>query len=219
MWERYGKWLARAVVLDFADSAADRETFRKRLMSALPVTLLINALALLLALSVAIPLAAHVGMRIGGLLDRTASTASFVCYGMPEFLIATLLVLIFGGGFFGDWLPTHWLRSDGVEGQPFGAQLWDLIKHLILPVFTLALAYGVVAFRFLRSSIARAAASDFVVALRGWGTPEHVVRRRVLKNGLSPLVTLLGTMLPSSASWWSPWIERFSAADRISSLS
>ncbi len=194
---RYLRWLGRAAMLDFAGTAVDRQLFRERLQTALPVTLLLNALALFFGLAVAIPLAAYVGMHTGSSLDRGVSTVAFVLYGLPEFLVATLLVLVFAGGFFGQILPFGQLHSDPVPGQSVAARLLDLAAHLVLPVFTLALGYGVVTFRFLRNSVARAAASDFVVALRGWGMSESIVRRRVLKNGLSPLVTLLGTMLPS----------------------
>jgi peptide/nickel transport system permease protein len=194
---RYLRWLGRAVMLDFAGTAADRQLFGQRLWKAVPVTLLLNGLALLFGLAVAIPLGAYVGMRIGGSFDRRVSTLAFVLYGVPEFLMATLLLLVFAGGFFGEILPFGQLHSDLGPGASVGARFLDLARHLILPVFTLALGYGVVTFRFLRASVAQAATADFVVTLRGWGMSERLVRRRVLKNGLSPLVTLLGTMLPS----------------------
>ena len=72
----------------------------------------------------------------------------------------------------------------------------DTILHISLPVCTLALGYGALLFRFLRASVARAAGSDFAIALRGYGVSEAVIRRRVLRNGLSPVVTILGMMLP-----------------------
>ncbi len=194
---RYLRWLGRAVMLDFAGTATDRQLFRQRLWKAVPVTLLLNGLALLFGLAIAIPLGAHAGMRMGSSFDRRVSMLAFVLSGVPEFLMATLLVLVFAGGFFGEILPFGRLHSDLDPGASLAARFLDLVKHLILPVFTLAVGYGVVTFRFLRSSVARAATSDFVVALKGWGMPERVIRGRVLKNGLSPLVTLLGTMLPS----------------------
>lgn len=194
---RYLRWLGRAALLDFAGTAPDRQLFRERLWRAVPVTLLLNALALFLALLVAIPLAAYVGMHTHARLDRWTSGTAFVLYGLPEFLIATLLLLVFGGGFFGQILPSGGLHSELGPDASVGTRLLDLAAHLVLPVFTLGLGYCVVTFRFLRASVAKAATADFVTALRGWAMPESIIRRRVLKNGLSPLVTLLGTMLPS----------------------
>ncbi len=61
---------------------------------------------------------------------------------------------------------------------------------------TLAIGPCVVITRFLRNSVARVAASDFVTNMRAWGLPEAVVRKRAVRNGLSPVVTLIGTLLP-----------------------
>ena len=61
---------------------------------------------------------------------------------------------------------------------------------------SLAIGPCVVITRFLRNSVARVAASDFVTNMRAWGLPEAVVRKRALRNGLSPVVTLIGTLLP-----------------------
>lgn len=192
--DRYLRWLSKAATLQFGGEAGDR--FGRKILDALPVTMLINVLALLLALGIAIPLGSRAGMRAGGLVDRLASFGAFVVYGMPEFLIATMLLLLFGGAFFAPILPVVGLNSDDAMTMSVGQRAVDTIMHLILPVCTLALGYGALLFRFLRGSVALAARSDFALALRGYGVPEAVVRRRVLRNGLSPIVTILGTMLP-----------------------
>lgn len=194
MIDRYLRWLVKAASLQFDGEAGDR--FGRKILDALPVTMLINALALLLALSIAIPLGARAGMQSGGLVDRLSNYGAYVIYGMPEFLIATLLLLVFGGAFFAPVLPVVGLNSDDAVSMSTWQRVIDTCLHLILPVSTLALGYGALLFRFLRGSVERAAGSDFALALRGYGMPESVVRQRVLRNGLSPVVTILGTMLP-----------------------
>jgi peptide/nickel transport system permease protein len=196
IWRRYAQWLGRACTLDFAGPGEDADAFRGRLLDALPVTLLLNALALLLALGIAIPLGARLGMAAGGLLDRTASALMFLMLGVPEFLLATLLLLSLGGGWWAPVLPAGGLQSPGAASWPPWQQMLDMAAHLCLPVCALAVGPCVVVARFLRDSVARAAGSDFVQALRAWGTPERVVRRRALRAGMSPLVTLLGVLLP-----------------------
>jgi len=195
MLDRYSRWLSRAARLQFGGESGDR--FGRKILDALPVTMLVNVLALLLALGFAIPLGARAGMRAGGWLDRLANLGAYVVYGVPEFLIATLLLLVFGGAFFSAWLPVVGLNSDDAVTMSIWGRLLDTIEHIALPVCTLAMGYGALLFRFLRASVARAASSDFAMALRGYGVPEAVVRRRVLRNGLSPVVTILGTMLPA----------------------
>ncbi len=196
VWYRYGRWLTNAVQLQLAGPGESAQDFRSRVTAALPVTALINFLALGLALAVAIPLGARLGMSTGTGADRLISGTLFLAYGVPEFLVATLLVLVFGGAWLFDWFPDAFLRSDGSDQWPAWRQLLDLGYHLVLPVATLAIGPCVVITRFLRNSVARVAASDFVTNMRAWGLPEAVVRKRAVRNGLSPVVTLIGTLLP-----------------------
>lgn len=195
MGVRYWRWLRNASQLRFAGDPVASKKFREQILEALPITLLLNGLALLFACAIAIPLGTRAGMRPGSGLDRIVSAGSFVALGVPEFLTATLLLLVFCGGFFAPLLPTGGLGAN-VEGSVF-AKLAELGKHLLLPVATLAIGYGVVLFRFLRESVSRAAESDFVVALRGFGAVPALVRQRATRNGLSPIVTLLGGMVPT----------------------
>ena len=194
--ERYWRWLRNAAVLEFAGSSSSTR-FSERILQALPVTLLLNTLALCLALLLAVPLGSAVGMHAGGTLDRLVSGFAFLLWGVPEFLLATLLVLGFGGGFFSSVFPVVGLQSDDAAQFGFFEKILDLLAHLCLPVLTMTVGYSVILLRFLRESIARVSTSDFVLALRGLGVPERIVRRRVLRNGLSPVITLLGAMLPT----------------------
>ena len=145
-------------------------------------------MALLLALAVAIPLAVRAALCEGSRLDRTAHVGMCVIYGVPEFMIAAILVVISGR-----------LGSETSGSVAFGSggRVIELLGNLLLPAMTLALGYGAMLYRFLRESVGRAVKSDFVTAMRGLGMPEAELRRRVLRNGLSPVVTLLGSMLPT----------------------
>ena len=196
VWYRYGRWLSNAVGFQLAGPGESAEDFRSRIGAAAPVTLLVNLLALGAALAIALPLGARLGMAMGSATDRIVSGAMFVAYGVPEFLMATLLVLGFGGAWLFDWFPVVGLRSPGSGEWPAWQQLLDLAYHLVLPVGTLAIGPCVVITRFLRESVGRVVRSDYVLNMRAWGLPESVVRRRALRNGLSPVVTLLGTLLP-----------------------
>ena len=196
VWYRYGTWLTNALRLQLAGPGESAGNFRSRIASALPVTALINLLALAVALGIALPLGARLGMTRGTSVDRVISGALFAVYGVLAFLVATLLVLGFGGAWLFDWFPVVGLRTDGSNQWPVWRQLLDLAYHLVLPVVTLAIGPCVVITRFVRNSVAQVMASDFVANMRAWGMPESVVRRRALRNGLSPVVTLIGTLLP-----------------------
>ncbi|MBX3464042.1 MAG: ABC transporter permease [Planctomycetes bacterium] len=195
LWRRYGTWLGRAMTLRLAGPNEDPAAFWRRLARALPVTLLLGGLALLVAFGLGLPLGAAAGMRAGSRLDRALSAGAFVLAGVPEFLLATLLVLAFGGAWL-QWLPPAGLQSRGAEHWPLWRQATDLGWHLLLPVAVLAAGPLVLVVRFVRDGVARAAAAPFAQTLRALGLEPPLVRRRLLRNALAPVATLTGSLLP-----------------------
>lgn len=195
LWRRYTNWLGNALSLHFAGPNEDPAAFWRRFTRALPVTLLLGGLALLLAFGIGLPLGAWSGARAGSLPDRAVSTGTFVLAGVPEFLLATLLLLAFGGAFL-QWLPPAGLRSRGAEDWSLWRQLVDYAAHLALPVAVMASGPLVLVTRFVRDAVARAAASPFAHSLRALGLDPRIVRRRLLRNALAPVATLVGSLLP-----------------------
>jgi peptide/nickel transport system permease protein len=215
---RYLRWLGHAVRLDFAGASEDPAHFARRIETALPVTLLLSFLAVAAAVGVALPLGTWLGLRKDAPLARAVDAGLLALWGVPQILLGTLLVLFVGGGLGRSLLPVGGLRSPGAEAWPLPAQAVDLLAHLVLPVATLALGPTVWLTRQLRESVARAAQHDFVAALRGLGMAEAVVRRRIVRNGLAPLATAAGTLLPMLVSG-SVIVERIFAVPGLGDLS
>lgn len=196
-WQRYVSWLGHALRWNFAPPDEDPVAFGRRFGSAAAVSMLLGVLAIAVCLLVGIPLGAWCGHRAGGVLDRAVSAALLVGYGVPEFLIATLLLLAFGGGFGEAWLHASGLRSPGSSSWPLHEQLGDLAQHLVLPVATLSLAPLAIVARHVREAVRRVGDSDWVQALRGFGVAESEVRARILRNALSTTVTRAGVIVPA----------------------
>lgn len=212
--ERFASWIGRVVRLDLGESFVDHRPVGARIREALPVTLLLNGLALGLTLAIAIPLGVAAGGRPDGPFDRVSGALLFALYSLPTFWAALLLQTLFSVKL--GWLPLYGLASDlpppGVSG------LVDRAAHLALPV--VCLTYGALAFfaRLVRAGIVDAAAQDYVVAARARGAS----RRRALwahafRNALLPLVTLLGLILPGLLSG-SVIIERIFALPGLGGL-
>lgn len=193
--ERYFAWLGRAVTGRLAGPNEDHGALWRRLGEALPVTLLLGFLSLLAAFLVGLPLGVQMGMHPGGRCDRLVSPILFAVVGVPEFLLATLLLLAFSGVFL-QWLPATGLRSDGSEQWPFAAQLLDFGLHLCLPVAVMSVGPLVLVTRFLRASVARTLEAPFAGNLRALGVEPAIVRRRLLANAFAPVATLAGSLLP-----------------------
>ncbi|MGE3171655.1 MAG: ABC transporter permease [Planctomycetota bacterium] len=195
MVQRYGRWLWNAVNLRFHGDGEDPREFRRRIAGALPVSILLGFWALVVAIGVGAPLGCWLGMRAGSRADRAATSVMFALFGLPDVLLATLMILWFGGPVF-DWLPTAGLRSDGSERLSVFGQLLDLAGHLVLPVTVLAMGPTLLVVRFVRESVGRAAASTFALNLEVWGIDPATRRRRLLRAGLTPVATIAGALLP-----------------------
>ena len=191
---RYGTWLSNAARFRFCGPGEDPVEWQARLLRAVPVSLLLGSLALVLALAIGIPLGAWLGMRTGSRADRMASGTMFVVAGLPDVLVATLLLLWFAGPVF-DWFPASGLMSVG-EASGWLAALLDRAHHLVLPVVVMAIGPILLIVRFLRESVARTSAMPFAQNLEAWGFEPAQRRRRVLRAALSPLATLTGSLLP-----------------------
>ncbi len=193
---QYWLWLKRIAVLDFGRSfSPDRRPVADKIMERLPITIAINLLSLLAILATAIPLGVMGAVHRGSLFDNVTSIFVFVGFAMPTFWLALLLMILFGIHL--GWLPISGIRSLNYEYLPPIAAIWDLIKHLILPVLLSAFG-GLAGFsRFMRANMLEVIRQDYILTARAKGLPEKVViYRHALRNALLPVITLLGLSVP-----------------------
>jgi peptide/nickel transport system permease protein len=195
--ERFGLWLGRMARLDLGESFVDHRPVGARIREALPYTLALNGLALLLTLSIAIPLGVYAGGRAEGAFDRSSGVALFALYSMPTFWAALLLQALFSVRL--RWLPLFGVASDAARAGFAG--LPDRAAHLVLPVA--CLTYGSLAYvaRLVRSGVAEAMTQDYVLAARARGASRRrALWAHALPNAALPLITLLGLILPGLLS-------------------
>lgn len=195
LWQRYSRWLRNAATLRLAGPGEDQRAFWRRLSHALPVTVLLGGIALLLAFGVGLPLGAWLGRNVGTRRERWWSRLLLIGVGVPDYLLATLLLLAFSVVWV-QWLPAGGLRSPDADAFAFGWQLLDFAWHLVLPVVVLATGPTVMVVRFVRDAVARAAGAPFMTTLVALGVSERELGRRLLRHGLTPVATLAGGLLP-----------------------
>jgi len=144
-----------------------------------PATIELAIFAMLIAVLIAIPLGVIAGTNRGTLIDNAASVVALLGISLPSFVIGPMLVYIFA-------VKLRWLA-------PSGRFDWS---DIILPAFTLGAALSAILTRMVRSSVIEELGEDYVRTARAKGLSERtVVYKHVLKNGLIPVVTILGLQL------------------------
>jgi peptide/nickel transport system permease protein len=199
---QYAFWLGRLVRGDLGFSYKDRQPVWDKIKERLPVTIMIDVLALLITYMIALPLGIWSAVRPGSLFDQVSTVGIFLAYSLPSFWIGVLLIVYFCGGDYFNWFPPGGLRSlDASAEWSLGRRLGDLSWHLALPLFVTTLGSYTELSRYVRSSMLETARQDYIRTARAKGVPERsVVLKHMLRNSLIPMVTILAGILPGLIS-------------------
>lgn len=195
---RYWNWLGRFATLDFDRSLVDQRPVMDKIKKALPVTLYLNAIAILIIYGVSIPLGVMAAVKRGSHFDNWTSVALFLLWSIPNFWLATLLIMWFSSKANWDVLPSVGLHSDGHEQLTYLSWLGDWGMHLILPITVMTYNGFASLSRYMRTSMLETISQDFIRTARAKGLAERVVIfRHALRNSLITIITLVGNLLPA----------------------
>lgn len=186
----YGKWLLNFAKGDLGTSFKDGRPVLDKLLEALPVTLGLSLVSLLLTYLVAIPIGIYSAVRPGTLLDRGLTLVLFMLYSMPSQWVAMLLIVSLGTSL--QWFPIQGLHSEG------DTSFADLALHTVLPLICLTYATFASLSRYMRAGMLDVIRQDYIRTARAKGLSEKaVVLKHALRNSLISVVTLLGLTLPT----------------------
>jgi len=193
---QYGLWLKKIATLDFGESfAQDHRPVLDKIGERMPITIFINVLSIAVILAVAVPIGILSAVRRNSMFDRSTTIFVFLGFAMPSFWLALLLMDFFGVRL--GFLPVAGLKSIGYDYMGPGQQIWDMARHLILPVFVSAFG-GLAGFsRYMRSNMLEVIRQDYILTARAKGLSERVViYKHALRNALLPVITILGLSVP-----------------------
>ncbi len=166
------------------------------LRTALPRTLLLMSVALVLSFALGMWLGVFEATRRGSAIARVANAATMLLYSLPAFWLGLMILLALAY-----WIPVFpagGMRDIALaEYMSPGAALVDLLKHLALPVLSLVLWTGAYVARYQRAALLEVLPLDFIRTARAKGlTAGQVVGRHALRNALLPMITLAGYVFP-----------------------
>jgi len=192
---QYIDWLGRFMKLDFGKSFVDGRKVIDKILERIPKTLIINVLSLLLIAVTAIPIGILSATRQYSLFDKVSTVFVFLGFSTPTFWLALLLMILFGVNL--GILPISGFQSVDVSEMGFWEKIFDIIKHLILPVGVSAFGGIAGLSRYSRSSMLEVIRQDYIRTAKAKGlTESKVVFRHAFRNALMPIVTILGLSVP-----------------------
>src|SRR5699024_9961367 len=186
---QYWEWLTNALQGDFGRSVFMDQPVTQVLAERIGPTTALAIAAELIIVVVAVPLGIAAARKPGGIMDQSVMGVALIGMGIPSFVLAIFLVLIFG--VILQVLPTAgWVELS--EG--FG----EFVSHLVLPAVALAVILSALVARMTRGSMLDVLSENFVQLARSIGMSENrVVYREALRNASLPIITVLGTTFGS----------------------
>jgi peptide/nickel transport system permease protein len=187
---QYVNFLKDAVQLHFGQSFIYKRDAGVMLMERLPNTLQLAIVALVLQLVIGVPLGVLAALKRGHWFDGAVRVFGVAGHAIPAFWLGQILIIIFAINL--RLLPSQGMLTVGASQ----ADVFDRLKHIILPAFVLALT-GIANYsRILRTETLDVLSQDFVRTAHAKGLRERTVMFvHALRNALIPVVTALGGIL------------------------
>jgi peptide/nickel transport system permease protein len=181
---RYWHWLIAASGGDFGFSRSHAQPALEVLAPALAETSKLMLSAFTLSVVLALGLGITASLRPGGAVDGAISLAAFAGISVPVFWLALVLILVFA-------VELHWLPASGTLALGEHGIVAEL-RHLVMPVATLAMFYTGQFSRFVRAAMIETLRMDHVRTARAKGAPEwRVVLVHALRSAMIPVVTVM----------------------------
>lgn len=192
---QYAKWLGLILRGEFGVSFEFGRPVTEVIGDRLWLTIVLSIGALIVTWGLALPIGIYSAVRQYSVGDYLFTLVGFIGLAVPNFLLA-LLVMYFSFRWFG--MNVGGLFSAEFELAPWSwAKIWDLTKHLPLPVIILALAGTAQLVRIMRANLLDELRRPYVVTARAKGLPEQrVIMKYPVRAALNPFASTIGYLLP-----------------------
>ena len=181
---QYLRWIGLALRGDLGESIRTRESVVWTVARKLPITIELAGLSLLIALAIAIPAGVFSAARRNTVWDLLANAVSLCGLSVPSFWLGIMLILFLS-------VRLHWLPASGF------VPLWESplgnLQRMVMPAFVLGAGLAAVLMRQTRNSMIEILSADYIRTAWSKGLAGRaVIFRHAFRNGLIPVVTILG---------------------------
>ena len=193
-----GSYIGKVLRFDLGYSFFYTQPVSQLIFQKLPATLLLVITAQFLALIVGVFLGVYSAQRPNGISSHFVSFFALFGYSAPVFWSGLLLLI--GFSLHIQWFPVAGMRDVTIEGNFFEETI-DVIRHMVLPVITLASIFLALYSRLSRATMMEVLGSDYIRTAKSKGlTDREIIYKHALKNSLSPVITLAGLQFSAVVS-------------------
>ena len=184
---QYFRWLRLALKGDLGESIRTREPVVKTVAVKLPITIQLACFSIVIAIGIAIPAGVFSALRRNTAWDLLANAVSLCGVSIPTFWLGIMLILLLS-------VRLHLLPASGFV--PFFQDPLGNLERMLMPAFVLGSALAAVLMRQTRNSMIEVMSANYIRTAYSKGLAEPaVVFRHALRNGLIPIVTILGLQM------------------------
>ena len=197
---QYHKWISGIVLHgDFGTSYMTQLPVTNEILSHLPWTILLTFLSTLLAFGISIPIGMYAAEKKGRFFDKFSSVGLFILFSLPNFFVASMLLVFFANPQFFGWFPESGVQ-DAVSFND-NWNIWVKIAHwapyLVLPLITYTYASFAFLSRQMRAGALEIFDQEYITTARAKGLPERrVMWKHVFRNSLAPIITAFASAFP-----------------------
>jgi peptide/nickel transport system permease protein len=195
IWVQYWKWVSRMIYGDFGMSMEFTRPVLEVISDRMILTIIHSVSTVLVSWAIALPIGIYSAVRQYSIIDYVATFVAFVGLAVPSFLVS-IICMYFAFTFFGANIGG--LFSPEFANAPWSwARVGDLLVHLPLPVFILALGSSAQLIRIMRANLLDELRKPYLVTALSKGlSPRRAILKYPVRVALNPFLSTIGHILP-----------------------
>lgn len=212
---QYFRWVGNVLQGDFGISYAQKVPVTTLIGARAANSLRLGLVSTFFTYIIALPFGVFAGRYSGGWFDRAVMVYNYVSFAIPTFVLALLMVFIFGHQL--GWFPTQGSRSVSLAPGTM-EYYWDMFYRLLLPGFTGGVLGTASTTQTLRNEVIDAKTQDYVRTAKSKGVPEgKIYSKHIFRNAFLPIASSIGFIFSSLLNG-SVFIERIFAFNGMGDL-
>lgn len=187
---QYFVWLRQLISGNLGYSIKSYQPVGQMIGQYMGPTLLLMGTSIVVSMIISVPGGIYSAINQYRVGDYAVVTLSFMGSSIPGFFLSLILIYIFT-------IKLNWLPSSGMTTLGTKSGVWDVIKHMIMPVTVLSISMAGTNIRYIRSAMLEILKKDYLRTAKAKGIGKFlVINKHAFKNALLPIITVFGMQIP-----------------------